>query len=179
MPKPVADELAVESRFPLGRADLARLVGSMDNIANLAVGAVDRISMRRFSLPDKMNEQLIKLATIDVEAAQVLYLLDACFSGLAGSAAKAVTDYQRLRIERREHGVMLLTLSNPGKLNATDALLHNELARVFPSSPTPRAPTAPIDCVCRTSVWMACWPNPAMRTNCMNACCVGVQRQPT
>lgn len=41
------------------------------------------------------------------------------------------SSYQRLRIERREHGVMLLTLSNPGKLNATDALLHNELARVF------------------------------------------------
>jgi enoyl-CoA hydratase len=39
--------------------------------------------------------------------------------------------YERLRIERREHGVVLLTLSNPGKLNATDATLHAELARVF------------------------------------------------
>ena len=68
----ILDQLAVESRFPLGRADLARLVGSMDNIANLAVGAVDRISMRRFTLPATMNEQLIKLAKVDVEAAQVL-----------------------------------------------------------------------------------------------------------
>jgi enoyl-CoA hydratase len=41
------------------------------------------------------------------------------------------TSYQRLRIERRDHGVVLLTLSNPGKLNATDAVLHAELARVF------------------------------------------------
>ena len=39
--------------------------------------------------------------------------------------------YQRLRIERREHGVLLLTLSNPGKLNATDARLHAELATIF------------------------------------------------
>ena len=68
----ILDELAVESRFPLGRADLARLVGSMDNIANLAVGAVDRISMRKFTLPAKMNEQMVKLANTDVEAAQVL-----------------------------------------------------------------------------------------------------------
>ena len=41
------------------------------------------------------------------------------------------SSYERLRIERRDHGVMLLTLSNPGKLNATDAVLHAELARVF------------------------------------------------
>jgi enoyl-CoA hydratase len=41
------------------------------------------------------------------------------------------TSYERLLIDRREHGVVLLTLSNPGKLNATDAVLHAELARVF------------------------------------------------
>jgi predicted phosphate transport protein (TIGR00153 family) len=68
----ILDQLAVESRFPLGRADLALLVSSMDNIANLATGAVDRISMRKFSLPADLNEQLIKLANIDVEAAQAL-----------------------------------------------------------------------------------------------------------
>jgi len=68
----ILDQLAVESRFPLGRADLARLVGSMDNIANLATGAVDRISMRKFSLPPALNEQMVKLACIDVEAVQVL-----------------------------------------------------------------------------------------------------------
>ena len=42
-----------------------------------------------------------------------------------------LTSYHRLRIEPRDHGVLLLTLSNPGKLNATDATLHAELARVF------------------------------------------------
>jgi enoyl-CoA hydratase/carnithine racemase len=42
-----------------------------------------------------------------------------------------IASYQRLRIEPRDHGVLLLTLSNPGKLNATDATLHAELARVF------------------------------------------------
>jgi enoyl-CoA hydratase/carnithine racemase len=41
------------------------------------------------------------------------------------------THYARLQIERRDHGVMLITLSNPGKLNATDASLHAELATIF------------------------------------------------
>jgi enoyl-CoA hydratase len=39
--------------------------------------------------------------------------------------------YERLRIEHRDHGVMLITLSNPGKLNATDAAMHAELATIF------------------------------------------------
>ena len=39
--------------------------------------------------------------------------------------------YKRLIIEHREHGVMLITLSNPGKLNATDATMHAELATIF------------------------------------------------
>ncbi len=68
----ILDQLAVETGFPMSRADLARLVGSMDNIANLATGAVDRISMRRFSLPQAMNEQLVRLAAVDVEAVQTL-----------------------------------------------------------------------------------------------------------
>lgn len=54
------------------RADLSRLVSSMDSIANLASGAADRIVMRRFSLPSEMNEQLVALAEVDVEAAKIL-----------------------------------------------------------------------------------------------------------
>lgn len=68
----ILDQLAVETGFPMARADLARLVGSMDGIANLATGAVDRLSIRKFSLTPAMNEQLVKLARIDVEAAEVL-----------------------------------------------------------------------------------------------------------
>jgi hypothetical protein len=68
----ILDSLASEAVFPLGRADLARLVGSMDGIANLASGAADRISMRRFSLPPLMNERLVELAKVDVEATSVL-----------------------------------------------------------------------------------------------------------
>jgi len=68
----ILDQLAVESMFPIGRADLARLVGSMDNIANLATGAVDRLSMRKFTLPEAMNAKLVELAKVDVEAAEVL-----------------------------------------------------------------------------------------------------------
>ena len=39
--------------------------------------------------------------------------------------------YQRLLIERRDHGVLLITLSNPAKLNAADAGMHNELSTIF------------------------------------------------
>ncbi|MBK5331504.1 MAG: enoyl-CoA hydratase/isomerase family protein [Ilumatobacteraceae bacterium] len=39
--------------------------------------------------------------------------------------------YERLQIQQREHGVLLITLSNPGKLNATDATMHAELSTIF------------------------------------------------
>ena len=54
------------------RADLARLVGSMDSIANLSAGAADRIVMRKFSLPPQMNQLLVDLARIDMEAVEGL-----------------------------------------------------------------------------------------------------------
>jgi len=66
------DRLSLGTVFPLHRADLSRLVGSMDSIANLAAGAADRIVMRRFSLPQAMNEQLVTMAQVDVEAVQGL-----------------------------------------------------------------------------------------------------------
>jgi predicted phosphate transport protein (TIGR00153 family) len=68
----ILDQLAHGSLFPMNRADLARLVASMDSIANLATGTADRISMRRFSLPPAMNEQLVMMAQVDVEAARGL-----------------------------------------------------------------------------------------------------------
>jgi enoyl-CoA hydratase len=40
-------------------------------------------------------------------------------------------DYSSLRFERREHGVLLITIDRPEKLNATDARLHSELAGVW------------------------------------------------
>jgi predicted phosphate transport protein (TIGR00153 family) len=68
----ILDQVSLGGVFPMHRADLARLVGSMDNIANLASGAADRISMRSFSLPPDMNEQLIEMAKVDLEAVRVL-----------------------------------------------------------------------------------------------------------
>jgi predicted phosphate transport protein (TIGR00153 family) len=68
----ILDQLAVGTMFPMARADLARLVASMDSIANLAAGAADRLSMRKFSLPAAMNEQMVKLAQADLEAVKVL-----------------------------------------------------------------------------------------------------------
>ena len=68
----ILDRLSLGGVFPMHRADLARLVGSMDSIANLAAGAADRIVMRRFTLPPQMNELLVELAQVDVEAVQGL-----------------------------------------------------------------------------------------------------------
>jgi predicted phosphate transport protein (TIGR00153 family) len=64
----ILDRLSLGGVFPMNRADLSRLVSSMDSIANLAAGAADRIGMRRFTLPPRMNELLVDLARVDVDA---------------------------------------------------------------------------------------------------------------
>jgi predicted phosphate transport protein (TIGR00153 family) len=74
----ILDLLSLGTVFPMNRADFSRLVASMDNIANLAAGAADRIGMRRFTLPAHMNERLVQLAQTDVEA--VVGLQDAVFA---------------------------------------------------------------------------------------------------
>jgi predicted phosphate transport protein (TIGR00153 family) len=68
----ILDRLSLGGVFPMHRADLARLVGSMDSIANLASGAADRIGMRKFSLPPRMNELVVELAKADLEAVEGL-----------------------------------------------------------------------------------------------------------
>jgi predicted phosphate transport protein (TIGR00153 family) len=68
----ILDRLSLGGIFPMHRADLARLVGSMDSIANLSAGAADRIVMRKFSLPPQMNQLLVDLARIDMEAVEGL-----------------------------------------------------------------------------------------------------------
>jgi enoyl-CoA hydratase len=39
--------------------------------------------------------------------------------------------YERLAFERREHGVLLITINRPDRLNATDELLHRELSMIW------------------------------------------------
>jgi enoyl-CoA hydratase len=41
------------------------------------------------------------------------------------------SDYQRLRFERRDHDVLLITMDRPDKYNAADEQMHAELARVW------------------------------------------------
>ncbi|WP_026928176.1 enoyl-CoA hydratase/isomerase family protein [Granulicoccus phenolivorans] len=41
------------------------------------------------------------------------------------------SDYQHLLFERREHGVLLITMNRPEKYNAANAVMHAELARVW------------------------------------------------
>jgi enoyl-CoA hydratase len=41
------------------------------------------------------------------------------------------TAYGSLRFERREHGVLLITIDRPERMNATDERLHSELATVW------------------------------------------------
>jgi predicted phosphate transport protein (TIGR00153 family) len=74
----ILDLLALGTVFPMNRADLSRLVASMDSIANLSAGAADRIGMRRFTLPPRMNELLVQLAQADVDA--VVGLQEAVFA---------------------------------------------------------------------------------------------------
>jgi enoyl-CoA hydratase len=45
-------------------------------------------------------------------------------------------DYQSLRFKRREHGVLLITIDRPERMNATDERLHRELAEVWPDVAT-------------------------------------------
>jgi uncharacterized protein len=68
----ILDRISLGGVFPMHRADLARMVGSVDNIANLASGAADRISMRRITLPQEMNDSLLAMAEVDLEAVRVL-----------------------------------------------------------------------------------------------------------
>lgn len=39
--------------------------------------------------------------------------------------------YQHLLFEEKEHGILLMTINRPEQMNATDAALHNALARVW------------------------------------------------
>ena len=68
----ISDRLASGGVFSMGRADLARLVTSVDRIANLAAGAADRLVLRPFTLPAEFNAMLIEMVKIDVEAAKRL-----------------------------------------------------------------------------------------------------------
>jgi uncharacterized protein len=68
----ILDRLAQGTIFPMTRADLARLVASVDAIANLATGTADRLSMRRLELSPRMNELIVELARIDLEATDML-----------------------------------------------------------------------------------------------------------
>ncbi len=68
----IADRLSVSGAFHIGRGDLARLVTSLDIIANYAVGAADRMAMRPFTLPEEINDKLLRMAGVCVEAVERL-----------------------------------------------------------------------------------------------------------
>src|ERR1700748_3209699 len=41
------------------------------------------------------------------------------------------SDYEQLRFDRRDNGVLLITMDRPDKYNAADEQMHSELARVW------------------------------------------------
>jgi len=41
------------------------------------------------------------------------------------------SEYEQLRFERLDHGVLLITMDRPDKYNAADERMHGELARVW------------------------------------------------
>ncbi|NLE74339.1 MAG: DUF47 family protein [Actinobacteria bacterium] len=64
----ILDRLSMGGIFFMATADVSRLITTMDKIANLAVGAADRIAMRPLNLPQKFKDYMVELAGIDVEA---------------------------------------------------------------------------------------------------------------
>jgi enoyl-CoA hydratase len=49
----------------------------------------------------------------------------------AGTHAQTYDGYEQLRFDRRDDGVLLITMDRPEKYNATDEGMHGELARVW------------------------------------------------
>jgi len=95
----IVDRLAVSGVFFMGRGDLARLVTSVDKIANYAVGAADRIAMRPISVPPELSKMLIQMVKIDVEA--VRKLRDAVFA-MRGDFKESIEIAQQVdKIESR------------------------------------------------------------------------------
>jgi len=52
--------------------------------------------------------------------------------------ADLYAEYRRLRFDRPDDGVLLITIDNPGALNATDGEIHLELSRIFHYTQTMR-----------------------------------------
>ena len=75
------------------------------------------------------------------------------------------SEYEQLRFERRDHGVLLITMDRPDKYNAADEQMHGELARVWAEvSADPRTRVAVITGAGRafsaaaTWTWSGGWP---------------------
>ena len=50
---------------------------------------------------------------------------------LAKEHSVKVSEYEQLRFERRDNGVLLITMNRPDKYNAADEQMHGELARIW------------------------------------------------
>lgn len=64
----ITDALATGGIFFIGRADLARLVASLDDVANYVVGAADRIAMRPLEIPPEFADLLVQMVEVDLQA---------------------------------------------------------------------------------------------------------------
>lgn len=66
MKRLILNELSRGGIYPVNREDLLNLVRSLDDIANMAVGAAYRILLRKFKLNEEMKQNLLELAREDV-----------------------------------------------------------------------------------------------------------------
>jgi predicted phosphate transport protein (TIGR00153 family) len=68
----ILEGLSARGFIPISRVDLFRLTTGLDQIANYATGAADRIVMRRFDLPEDVNLLLEEMAETDLRAVRKL-----------------------------------------------------------------------------------------------------------
>ena len=71
------------------------------------------------------------LRALPVQSARLHSAESPSVAGVSTPDVSRYSDYARLSFEAHDNGVLLITLSNPDKLNATDAGMHEELSRIF------------------------------------------------
>eukprot|EP01035_Chromulina_nebulosa_P004788 gene4788-6523_t len=100
------------------RSDMTAAAQKWDKFNDQVIG---RVPMRRWGEPEDFSGLAVYLAS---DASKF-------HTGDAPRMSDPYARYTRLKFEHPAPGVLRIVMSNPGKLNATDAVMHRELAEVW------------------------------------------------